>query len=265
MQNSSGHSVLKAVTIGWSHFQSASNKPLRLCVICSCGYSPGGGGGTRSENCWGCAAGHWKLDPKRSREKWYFGAKKIEFCEDLYPKDRFCVGGWEKTPQKDRARSCQSEKRGSKPRHICITRHIGSTPPPPGATLIGSHLTSEPTASPVLTKRWNLEIMVATNFGSPYKWLPKLAAKFWLPNLVLYQTDIGGQKFDPHGSFFTQAWKYSQYACKASFWVNLALNTVWENGPRPPKFPISALFGTKNLASKGNFSHTHWKAPTICL
>ena len=98
--------------------------------------------------------------------------------------------------------------------------------------------------------------MVATNFGSPYKWLPKLAAKFWLPNLVLYQTDIGGQKFEPHGSFFTQAWKYSQYACKASFWVNLALSNVWENGPRPPKFPISALFGTKNLASKGNFSHT---------
>ena len=91
------------------------------------GHKPGGG--TRSENCWGCAAGHWKLDPKRSREKWYFGAKKIEFCEDLYPKDRFCVGGWEKTPQKDRARSCQSEKRGSKPRHICITHHIGSTPP----------------------------------------------------------------------------------------------------------------------------------------
>ena len=86
-------------------------------------------GGTRSENCWGCAAGHWKLDPKRSREKWYFGAKNIEFCEDLYSKDRFCVDGWEKTPQKDRARSCQSEKRGSKPRHICITHHIGSTPP----------------------------------------------------------------------------------------------------------------------------------------
>ena len=57
-------------------------------------------------HCWVCAAGHWKLDPKRSREKWYLGAKKIEFCEDLYPKDRFCVGGWEKTPQKDRARSC---------------------------------------------------------------------------------------------------------------------------------------------------------------
>ena len=92
--------------------------------------TPGGGGGTRSENCWGCAAGHWKLEPKRSREKWYFGAKKIEFCEDLYPKDHFCVGGWEKTPQKDQVWYPEGQKRGSKPRHICITHHIGSTPPP---------------------------------------------------------------------------------------------------------------------------------------
>ena len=87
------------------------------------------GGGTRFENCWGCAAGHWKLDPKRSRERWYFGAKKIEFSEDLYPKDRFCVGGWEKTPQKDRVWYPEGLKRGSKLRHICITHHIGSTPP----------------------------------------------------------------------------------------------------------------------------------------
>ena len=29
----------------------------------------GGWGGTWSENWWGCAAGRWKLDPKRSREK----------------------------------------------------------------------------------------------------------------------------------------------------------------------------------------------------
>ena len=92
-----------------------------------CGSVPGGVLGPKIAG--GCAAGHWKLDPKRSREKWYFRAKKIEFCEDLYSKDRFRVGGWEKTPQKDRARSCQSEKRGSKPRHICITHHIGSTPP----------------------------------------------------------------------------------------------------------------------------------------
>ena len=89
------------------------------------------GGGTRSENWWGCAAGRWKLDPKRSREKWNLGPKRsnsLRIGSFNTPKE---VGGWEKIPPKDRARSCQSEKRGSKPRHICITHHIGSTPPPP--------------------------------------------------------------------------------------------------------------------------------------
>ena len=33
-------------------------------------------------------------------------------------------------------------------------------------TLIGSHLTRQPTASPVLTKWWKSELMLATNFGS---------------------------------------------------------------------------------------------------
>ena len=101
----------------------------------------GGGGGTRSENWWGCAAGRWKLDPKRSREKWNLGPKRsnsLRIGSFNTPKDRFGVGGWEKIPQKDRARSCQSEKRGSKPRHICITHHIGSTPPPPGCSLVYS-------------------------------------------------------------------------------------------------------------------------------
>ena len=93
---------------------------------------PGGGGGTRPENWWGCAAGRWKLDLKRSRKKLNLGPKRSIFVKIgsfCTPKDSFAVGGWEKVPQKDRARSCQSEKRGSKPRHICITHHIGSTPP----------------------------------------------------------------------------------------------------------------------------------------
>ena len=93
------------------------------------GIPPGGGGGTRSEKWWGCAAGRWKLDPKRSREKWNLGPKRsnsVRIGSFNTTKDRFGVGGWEKIPQKDRARSCQSEKRGSKPRHICITHHIGS-------------------------------------------------------------------------------------------------------------------------------------------
>ena len=94
-------------------------------------------GGTRPENWWGCAAGRWKLDPKRSRKKLNLRPKRSIFVKIgrfCTPKDSFAVGGWEKVPQKDRARSCQSEKRGSKPRHICITHHIGSTPPPPWET-----------------------------------------------------------------------------------------------------------------------------------
>ena len=96
------------------------------------GAHPTPGGGTRSEKWWRCAAGRWKLDPKRSREKWNLGPKRsnsVRIGSFNTTKDRFGVGGWEKIPQKDRARSCQSEKRGSKPRHICITHHIGSTPP----------------------------------------------------------------------------------------------------------------------------------------
>ena len=123
-----------------SHFVPAPFRPqwVNAKVKCRSAWGGGGGGGgsTRAENCWGCAVGHWKLDPKRSRGKWYFGAKKIEFSEDLYPKDRFCVGGWEKTPQKDRVWYPEDQKRGSKPRHICIAHHIGSTPPPPGSEAV---------------------------------------------------------------------------------------------------------------------------------
>ena len=70
-----------------------------------------------------------KIGPKRSREKWNWGPKRsnsVRIGSFNTPKDRFGVGGWEKIPQKDRARSCQSEKRGSKTRHVCITHHIGS-------------------------------------------------------------------------------------------------------------------------------------------
>ena len=52
------------------------------------------------------------------------------------------------------------------------------------ATIDGSHLAREPTASPVLTKWRNWELTLATNFGSH----AQMVAKSWLPNLVLYQT-----------------------------------------------------------------------------
>ena len=60
-------------------------------------------GGSRSENRWGCAGGHWKLDPKRSRPKGNLGPKRsnsVRIGSFSTPKDRFCVGEWEKVPQK---------------------------------------------------------------------------------------------------------------------------------------------------------------------
>ena len=90
-------------------------------------------GGIRSENRWGCAAGRWKLDPKRSREKSNLGSKRlnsVRIGSFNTPKDHLGVGGWEKVPQKDRVQSpeCQ-KKRGSKRLHIHITQHKGSTVP----------------------------------------------------------------------------------------------------------------------------------------
>ena len=66
-----------------------------------CMLSPGGG--TRPENWWGCAAGRWKLDPKRSRKKLNLGPKRSIFVKIgsfCTPKDSFAVGGWEKYPKK---------------------------------------------------------------------------------------------------------------------------------------------------------------------
>ena len=75
------HSVLRVITIRWSHLQSVSNKPLKLCIICRL------------------------------------------------------------------------------------------------ATLIGNHLTREPTVSPVLTKCWNLELMLTTNFGSQCQTVTKFGSQ----------------------------------------------------------------------------------------
>ena len=75
------------------------------------------GGGTRSENRWGCAAGHWKLDPKRSREKWNLGPKRsnsVRIGSFSTPKDHFGIGGCEKVPLRDRVQSPECQKKGVK-------------------------------------------------------------------------------------------------------------------------------------------------------
>ena len=49
------------------------------------------------------------------------------------------------------------------------------------ATVIGSHLKKEPTASPVLTKWWKLELTLATNFGSHAQMVTKFGGQILAP------------------------------------------------------------------------------------
>ena len=69
------------------------------------------------------------------------------------------------------------------------------------ATIIGSHLTRKPTASSALTKWWNLELTLATNFGSHTQMVTKiggqiLATKFgfvpecWALSVCVFQLSI---------------------------------------------------------------------------
>ena len=125
------------------------------------GYDPGGGG---SENWWGCAAGHWKFDPKRSREKGNLGPKRsnsVRIGSFSTPKDRFDIGGWEKVPQKDRVQSPQCQKRGSKRRHIHITQHRVSTLP---GVMTGSRNVLDPVMCQVI-QPWPMQFSL---FGTKF-------------------------------------------------------------------------------------------------
>ena len=78
-------------------------RPEKFTRYCLTQWISNPGGGTRPENWWGCAAGRWKLDPKRSRKKLNLGPKRSIFVKIgsfCTPKDSFAVGGWEKYPKK---------------------------------------------------------------------------------------------------------------------------------------------------------------------
>ena len=93
------------------------------------------------------------------------------------------------------------------------------------ATLIGSHLTREPTGRPVLTKWWKSELMLATSFGSL---CPKV-------------TNFGSQKFG-----------YQIWFCTRLITVNdvsghllQALSWVWRS-LRPVDIQASNLEGFRH-------------------
>ena len=87
------------------------------------------------------------------------------------------------------------------------------------ATLIGSHLTRQPTASPVLTKWWKSELMLATNFGS----------------ICRKVTNFGSQNFGYQISFCTRLFnidekKFTEICSQMSNWlVLLRLATTKRN------------------------------------
>ena len=104
-----------------SSVKEPPEKSFIRCII------PGGGYSVRK--LLGVCRGPLKIGPKKIEGKMVFWGQKDRILRGFVPKRSFLCWWMRKTPQKDRARSCQSEKRGSKPRHICITHHIGSTPP----------------------------------------------------------------------------------------------------------------------------------------
>ena len=70
-----------------------------------------------------------------------------------------------------------------------------------GWLFISTHLTRESTASTVLTKCWNWELMLATNCGNPctdghHGWWPT----FWLPTVVSQIAKFMGPTWGPPGS-----------------------------------------------------------------
>ena len=90
-------------------------------------------GGTRSENWWGCAAGRWKLDLKRSREKLNLGPKRsnsVTIRSFNTPKDRFGVGGWEKSTPKRSSSIPRMSKKGGQNGCTSISPNIEEVPSP---------------------------------------------------------------------------------------------------------------------------------------
>ena len=57
------------------------------------------------------------------------------------------------------------------------------------ATINGSNLAREPTVSPVLTKWWNCELTLATNFGSHAQMVTKFGGQILAAKFGLYQTE----------------------------------------------------------------------------
>ena len=86
-------------------------------------------GGTWSENRWGCATGHWKLETKRSRQKWNLGQKDLILGGLVPQKIILVLVDEKKYTKKIVFNSLKVKKGGQNGSTFCIGQHRGNTRP----------------------------------------------------------------------------------------------------------------------------------------
>ena len=87
------------------------------------------GGGYSVRKLLGMCRGPLKIGPKKIEGKMVFWGQKEDFVRICTQKIVFVLVDEKKHPKKIEFGNQRVKKRGSKPRHKCITHHIGSTPP----------------------------------------------------------------------------------------------------------------------------------------
>ena len=117
------------------------------------------------------------------------------------------------------------------------------------ATFIGSHLTREPTLSPVLTKWWMWELMLATNFGSPLQML----------------TEVGGQILATKFGFVPDCWwlmKISEQAWAISDlgpWFNIKMSSYqYRKSHCGDKMVVRSSYLHNGISYTGKMTSLYW-------
>ena len=123
-------------------------------------------------------------------------------------------------------------------------------------TLIGSHLTREPTASPVLTKWWKSKLMLATNFGSL---CPKVTKT------------VGSQNFGYQICFCTRLFSFLIFITRNQ-WVNLMDNhgiqynlTHWGQVTHIRTIKLTTIISSDNGLLRGRCQAIFWTNAGIML
>ena len=116
------------------------------------------------------------------------------------------------------------------------------------ATFTGSHLTREPTAIPVLTKWWNWELILATNFGN----LCTNVTKVGSPNFG-YRIWFCTRLFRRWASYLNQSWLGFRMPYTVR-WHNKAVNFLQNSSERHSIAHVSCWNVHRKFVAKLMFS-----------